>query len=154
MSEIALNEAVACLVPYTLTGIDRDALTGVFAFATRESLSPGAVLQAHCPFRLTRGGDLVLGSEDMRWPQVRGTDPAAALADFTTLYDEHARRLCERLGHSPLNVVRSTLGDSGRVTVEMEDAHVLEILPVTSEHAESWRVFFRGGDHVSYRGES
>ncbi|MDX3071921.1 hypothetical protein ACIP98_26710 [Streptomyces sp. NPDC088354] len=152
MTEIALNEAVACLVPYTLTGIDRDGLTGVFAFATRESLTPGAVLQAHCPFRMTHGGDLVLGSEDMRWPKARGADPVVALADSTTRYDAQARELCGRLGDHPLDVVRSTLGDGGRVTVEMEDAWVLEVLPVTSEPAESWRVFFRGGDHVSYRG--
>ncbi|GAA4635361.1 hypothetical protein GCM10023196_080540 [Actinoallomurus vinaceus] len=154
--EVALAELVGCPV----TGIGRAAAMGVFTFGpVRDAMqdpdagrTPTIRLHIQCSFRLVRAGKILLGSDDMNWPEDRAIDPAGAMESFRTMYDRGAKRLESALESTMFMVNDCTVGEAGMVTVQMSHGISLELFPAVSGRVESWRLVVEGGDHYVYCG--
>jgi hypothetical protein len=109
-------------------------------------------MHLQCPFRILRSGKVLLGSDDMSWPQQPNVGPAEAMESFTTMYDRGAGRLKSALDSVALRVTRCFAGDAGFVTIELTESISIEIFPAVSGKVESWRLFTEGGEHYVYRG--
>jgi hypothetical protein len=115
----------------------------------------GAVsLQVRCPWRLTEGGAIVTGYDDVRYP--KGANPSAEPSGFR--WDaEGANRRDERLraffrdhrSHPPV-VAAIEADDVGSLRLAFEGGVRLELFPDDSlddvTDSERWRLFEPGAD--------
>ncbi|MFF4549058.1 hypothetical protein ACFY1J_33300 [Streptomyces sp. NPDC001406] len=119
---------------------------GVVEFAGPE----GQVLMVHlqCPFRILQGGKLILGLQDMTYPQ-KGAGPDA-FDRFATVYDARAETLNRGLAALRPPVTAVTVGPAGALAVTWEPGFRLEAFPDCSGRVEAWRAFARGGEHYGF----
>jgi hypothetical protein len=122
-----------------LSKIFRAAGMGVVHFLDADE----AVVSLHlqCPFRVVGGGHLLLGSQDMNYPQ-RDAGPNF-FDDFTAMYDSAAVVLSERFASSHLTVTSVDVGAAGALAITCESDLRIDVLPVCSGPFEAWRVFRR-----------
>ena len=108
-------------------------------------------LHAPCPFRVTRGDLILLGSEDMRFPATRDGNPQSAFRDRATMFERKARRLTEQFEAVEYFVETTELGPAGRFRLQLGDGVVVEVMPAYAGPVEQWRLFDRDTDrHVVY----
>jgi hypothetical protein len=138
-----LEAAVARLVSTRVTGFGRtvDMVEVGFRHGAGETR-----LHAPCPFRVTRGDAILLGSEDMRFPATRDGDAQAAFRDRTTMFERKARRLTDRFEAVGYFVETAESGPAGRFRLQLGDGVVIEVLPACAGPVEQWRLFDRGTD--------
>ncbi len=136
------------LVSARVTGFDRtvDIIEAGFRRGDAETR-----LHAQCPFRVTRGDKILLGSEDLRFPATRDADAVTAFRDRTTMFERKARRLSERFEAVEYRVESAELGPAGRFSLRLGDDVTIEVLPACAGPVEQWRLFDRGTDrHFVY----
>lgn len=141
------------LVGVPLSGLGRVLSMGVFNYGNQVSRADGSTeqiesgsefaLHVQCPFRLIRGGVIVLGSVDMHTyatPDAEG--------DRQSIYDLKAALIDRGVQQSPAFVVAAFVNEPGDLRVEMTDDLALEVFPADSVGRESWRLLRRFGEHV------
>ncbi|MFD4720335.1 hypothetical protein ACFWOY_09135 [Streptomyces sp. NPDC058423] len=105
-------------------------------------------LHIQCPFRFVHDDRVLLGSQDMKYPQ-KGAGPSA-FDDFRTVYDERAQLLNGLLTKAGPRVESVDLGKAGDLTLSWGPGIRLEVFPDCSGREEAWRVLVRGGAHHGY----
>jgi hypothetical protein len=142
----AISAAVRALAGARLTEVRRVANLAIVVF--RPGDGPGWTIHAQCPFRITHGEVILLGSRDLNWPRERGTDRDEAFENGTTKYDAQAEFLTARFAMGDFRVTGTELGPGGRLAVEAtgdRDPIRLEVFPDCSgPWIESWRLFGLG----------
>jgi hypothetical protein len=147
-----IETALAALVGRSLAGSSRVADIETFEFGGRPVATHA--LQVRCPWRLSEGGSIVTGYDDVRYP--RGANPSAEPAGFR--WDEEgANRRDERLqaffqGHradAPV-VAAIEADDLGSLRLTLDGGVRLELFPDDSlddvTDSERWRFFEPGAD--------
>lgn len=103
-------------------------------------------LHAQCPVRILRNGRILLGSDDMHWPQPGATDRRVAFDRHETMFDRTARRISEGFRAGPVTVREAQLTPDGSIQLDATEGFRVEVLPVVSGPVESWRLFVKGSD--------
>lgn len=154
-----IEAALAKLVGCSMTGIGRAAAMGVLTSSSGgDATYDGeakrvSTINFHiqCSFRFMCERRILLGADDMSWPEDRAADPSEAMDAFQTMYDRNAKRLESALQATQILVNDWALGEAGAVTLRMTHGISLEIFPAISGRVESWRLFVEGEDHFVYR---
>ncbi|RJQ78001.1 hypothetical protein D5S17_13820 [Pseudonocardiaceae bacterium YIM PH 21723] len=102
----------------------------------------GYALHVQAPLRLVRSGQILLGSDDMLWPQERGAEDS--FDAFTTMYDRNAELLNGFLGRDEFLVLDGEIRPAGHLVLRLTDELVIEVLPARAGEGEAWRLFERG----------
>jgi hypothetical protein len=146
-------EKLRVLVSKPFSGIGRSLNMGILCFGPdiewqdEGSAQPKTVseyaLHVQCPFRVSGGRRVLLGSEDI--PQ----EEASSQVD-RTIFDEHADRLDAILRERMPQVVGVSMSEFGDIRLDIETGIAIAIFPASARSAESWRFFRRGEDHLVF----
>lgn len=160
MSEAA--ELIRSMIGLGLSGIGRALNMGVFSFgadvAWVESDTGASrtgseyAIHVQCPFRLTRGGRILVGSNDVLPSREVMTDPIGRDSEMesVTAFDVVADRIVKATQSSPLVVRDVRITKSGDLRVELSDRVAIEAFPASGSPSEAWRLFRRGGEHLVF----
>jgi hypothetical protein len=108
-------------------------------------------LHIQCPWRITSGNEIFVGSRDVYYPV--DSDGRQASDDFD--WDRSPNRRGELLNRlfngNRLFIVHSTeLGPGGSLRIEFENGFLLEAFPDNSLSLEHWRFFSPGDDRSHF----
>jgi hypothetical protein len=147
-SQEELDRAVRGLVGTRLTGIGRTANLVEIGLSGNDL---EWTFHAPCPFRMTRGEEILVGSVDMAYPAKRDLDPDEAYRTFETKFDRKAKRLTVQLESAEYVVEAAFLGVAGLVRLTVLDSITIDLLPACAGPVEQWRLFARDTDmHFVY----
>ncbi|MEV6791137.1 hypothetical protein AB0M87_03865 [Streptomyces sp. NPDC051320] len=94
-------------------------------------------LHVSCPFRVTQGTRIVVGSEDLRRAGGASFDRGAAALDG---YLARVAPLVEAVRVAP----------TGDLRIDIQHGIAVEVFPATPSRAEAWRLLERFGTHVAF----
>lgn len=150
-----VNDSVQSLVGLPFSGVGRSLDMGILWFGEivewNFDARPGKnlsefALHVQCPFRVSGGRRVLVGSEDIG--VARESEPG----DGKTLFDVNAVRLDAILTERRPVVLEASVSEFGDIRLEVESSIVISVFPVTARKVESWRIFRRGGTHLVYSG--
>jgi hypothetical protein len=142
-----ISKTLTALMSLKISGWHRAADLAGFSFGSLRTIKDRAgrrkkvgewTLHIQCPWRITRGRWMLIGSADVFYPPTGKTKVDYDWDLGPNLRDKKLRSL---LRSRMLVVVQSRLGEGGSLRLELTGNHVLEIMPDTSLPTEKWRVF-------------
>jgi len=144
-------EAVrALLIGATIRSLGRAAGMGVLELAGQDGQVIGVHLQ--CPFRVQRSDAVIVGSRDMDFP-LKGSR-SEAFENFSTVFDDRARRVTALMGHRKPVVEDVIMGGLGDLVITWSPDYSLNAFVDSSGRVESWRALVKGGEHHVFPVES
>lgn len=145
---------LAWVVGQPLTYLGHLAATGDLGFGERVTILDEAgrtrtvsrvAVHVQCPWRVTAGERVLIGSADIFAPAAESTAEAAPTIAEEFDWEKHRTRFDERasaLLEGPALVVRSAaLGSAGRLLISFSAGEVFEAFPDGSLDREAWRIF-------------
>lgn len=148
-----IERALAALVGRSLIGCARVADIETFEFGERRGAASHA-LQVRCPWRLSEGGSILTGYDDVRYP--KGANPSVEPAGFrwdedgANRRDERLRAFFDARRDDPPVVAAVEADEVGSLRVAFEDDVRLDLFPDDSlddvTDSERWRFFQPGAD--------
>lgn len=147
------------LVGESFSGVGRAATLGVLSFGSEVSvtnhrtrelmINSKYAVHVQCPFRVSRSGFVLLGSDDMS-RAAKSTDEGLEIIGPWTAFDVAARALDTRLQEARVSVVGVDLRPPGDLRIEIEADIAVEIFPASGSAVEAWRFLERGGEHLVF----
>src|SRR5256885_13674952 len=147
MTEAA--QPIQSIVGLSLSGIGRALNMGIFSFGpdvtwidstTRETrIDSKYAIHVQCPFRLTRNGHTLVGSDDMRIPGnalSRATNHQLDEQEVTA-FDVIVDRITEGTRFSPLVVQGVNVALGGDLCLELSDQVTIEAFPMAAGPIEA-----------------
>ncbi|GAA1370249.1 hypothetical protein [Streptomyces beijiangensis] len=143
-----LEEALGMFDGAIVNAVGRAADLGIFEF-TSETGNVALFLHIQCPFRVLHDGDMMIGSDDMNFPQKR-LDGKDSDEPRGSIFDERSKILNRILARLRSKVDSFTMMDQGLLVLRFGPSIILQVFPDCSGRVEMWRFFAAGGEHYGF----
>jgi hypothetical protein len=147
--------ALQVLIGEPFTGVSRALDLGVISFGAEVSWVDAQTgeprkasryaVHASCPFRVTRLGRLLVGSDDIRHRRPDRPDGTQSV------FDRDAALLDSILSSMPVSVMDVSVTFAGDIHFELGDDMRVEVFPASSHPDPAWRFLHRdAGEHLVF----